>query len=299
MTELSETKLLTLNQIGLIPGPREEKEAFINRVNYSLNLKEHLPEEIKAQIPEQSFSHQGEASNVLHQATENLKKQYDCSPNWVPLFFSNYKLPFWHGGCAWIFQMTEQSPTSALIQLRQTFSHSPKYLGIYDRNELLTHELSHVGRMMFQEPQFEEVLAYRTSNSAFRRWFGPIIQSSVESALFMLFLFVLIVFDVFLIALNRPDAYSFALWLKIIPIAIIMAAFIRLWNRQKTYRLCLQNLGKCVGQDKAEAVAYRLQDHEIKLFSKLSAEEINKYAHVKVKEELRWEVIYKAYFNPE
>jgi hypothetical protein len=288
--------LLTYNQIGLIPGPGEEKEDFLKRVDYSLNLKNHLPEEIKVQLSKKSFSQDDEALKVINESSEKLKSLYDCSPQWVPLFFSNYKLPFWQGGCAWIFQMTEQSPTSALIQLREVFNRSPKYLAIYDRNELLTHELSHVGRMMFQEPKFEEVMAYRTSNSSFRRWFGPIIQSSAESALFLLFLFMLVVFDVFLIALNRPEAFTLALWLKTIPIALIIAALTRLWRRQRTYRLCVQNLENCVGPDKAEAVAYRLKDQEILLFSKLSPEKIKDFAKAKMKEELRWDVIYRAYF---
>lgn len=294
MPNISNNKLLTLNQQGLIPGPGESKEAFLLRAEYCQNLKDHLPEEIKTHLPDQALSKE---HAILDQAAETLKKKYDCAPHWVPLFFSNHKLPFWHGGCAWIFQMTEQSPTAALIQLRQTFSRSPKYLGIYDRNELLAHELTHIGRMMFQEPKFEEVLAYRTAKSPFRRWFGPVIQSSTESALFMLFLFVLIVFDVFLIALGRPDAYSLTLWLKLIPVGIILAALARLWKRQKTYKKCLQNLEGCVESDKAEAVAYRLQDHEIQFFSKVSAQEIREYAQAKSEEELRWDVIYQAYFQ--
>lgn len=299
MTDFSEEKFLTLNQIGLIPGPQETQEAFIKRVNYTLNLKDHLPEEIKKLLPN-GVRNLGDGdldqTDVLMQAANRLKKLYDCSPEWIPLFFSNYKLPFWHGGCAWIFQMTEDSPTSALIQLRQAFSRSSTYLGIYDRKELLTHELSHVGRMMFQEPKFEELLAYRTADSFWRRWMGPLVQSSLESALFLLLLFMLIVFDVFLLALNRPDAYFFALWLKLIPLAAFAAAFGRLWIRQKTYAKCLKNLVECVGLDKAQGVAYRLQDHEIALFSNISPDEINAYAASKMNDELRWQVIYIAYF---
>lgn len=291
MSDILESKLLFLNQIGLIPGPCETEEAFLLRANYCQNLNDCLPEEIKAHLlTDQSFS-----PHILNEAAENLRKRYDCSPRWIPLFFNNYKLPFWHGGCAWIFQMTEQSSTAALIQLRQSFNHSQKYLGIYDRNELLTHELSHIGRMMFQEPKFEEILAYRTANSSFRRWFGPIIQSSTESALFMLLLFVLIVFDFFLIALSGPDAFAIAFWLKLIPFSVIIIALLRLWKRQKIYKLCVKNLEACIGQEKAEAVAYRLKDQEIHLFSKFP-QEIKNYAKSKINEELRWKVIYKAYF---
>lgn len=292
MSEISEEKLLMFNQIGLIPGPKEAQDSFLKRVNYGLHLKNQLPEELKTTL----LNEKGHHPEILIPATERLKKLYDCAPSWTPLFFSGYKLPFWNGGCAWIFQMTEDSPTSALIQLQQTFRNSATYLGIYQREELLAHELSHVGRMMFQEPKFEELLAYRTATMSYRRWLGPMMQSSTESALFLLSLFLLIIFDVFLLTLNNPKVYFFSLSLKTIPIAMVLAALIRLWNRQKTYKTCIHNLEKCVSIDKAEAVAYRLQDEEIVLFSKSSSQAIKAYATLKMKEELRWQVIFKAYF---
>lgn len=293
MSAFSEKELLMLNEIGFIPGPQEECSAFKKRVDYCLNLKDHLPEELKT-IFSNEDRHQLES--FVH-PTERLKKLYDCSPKWTPLFFNNYKLPFWQGGCAWIFQMTEDSPTSALIQLRQAFSCSSHYLGVYNREELLMHELCHVGRMMYQEPKFEELLAYRTANSKYRRFIGPLIQSSLESALFLLLLLMLIFFDLFLVLQNLSNAYFVALWLKIIPASIAIAALIRLWKRQVTYAACIKNLKKCIGSDRAEAVAYRLQDHEIILFSQMTPAEIKDYAALKHQVELRWQVIEKAYFQ--
>lgn len=313
MVNISEEKLLMLNQMGLIPAPNEDRKSFIERANYSLNLKSllysqhsHLQgatshPEVAVNIPEELVVNLSSGSipetQSIHEAAENLKKIYDCSPTWTPLFFSNYKLPFWHGGCAWIFQMTETSPTSALIQLRSIFNRSNQYLKIYHKQEILTHELSHVGRLMFQEPKFEELLAYRTAKSSFRRWVGPFIQSSIESALFLLVLFVLIVFDVFLLALGRPDVYYIALWLKVIPAFIGIMGVIRLYYRQRTYASCIDQLKKCVGSSKAEAVAYRLKDDEVILFSKLSIEKIREYAGMQMNKELRWHVIFNAYFS--
>lgn len=298
MPPFSRDKLLQLNQIGFIPGPDEEEEAFAKRVQYGLNLSEQLPEELQTalanptSIREPSTSDQAE---ILNPALSKLSRCYDCAPKWIPLFFSNYKLPFWHGGCAWIFQMTEDSPTSSLIQLRGIFRRSQKYLGFYDREELLTHELSHVGRMMFQEPKFEELLAYRTSHSSFRRWLGPLVQSSTESALFLLLLFVLVVFDVFLLAMGRPDAYFLALWLKAIPAFLFLAAMVRLYQRQKIFNQCLARLKECSKEEHAAAIAYRLKDEEIALFATMSPQEIKAYAFRQAAKELRWQVIVKAY----
>jgi hypothetical protein len=295
MNEISENELLALNRTGLIPGPYEQLETYLKRIDYTLHLNDHLSNELKSLLSDTNFD--AEKKELVNQSAENLKNIYDCYPNWTSLFFSNYKLPIWQGGCTWIFQMTEESPTSSLIQLRKTFINSTKYLGIYNRTELLTHELAHVGRTMFQEPKFEELLAYNTSKSRFRRWFGPLVQSSTESAMFLLLIFMLVIFDVFLITLNHPDAYALALWLKLIPVFITLAGLLRLWKKHQTYKLCIKNLTACVGSSKAEPVAYRLQDAEIIVFAKMNKKQINQFAAKKAKEELRWKIIFKAYFN--
>lgn len=291
MHALSDEELLQFNRLGLIPGPHESAEAFAVRAGYCLSLKQHLSAELKANLAEESSS-----PEILIPANQNLSAIYDIAPDWIPLFFSNYRLTYWHGGCAWIFQVSEDSPTAALIQLRRNLRDSPRYL-FYKRDELLSHELAHVGRMQFQEPKYEEMIAYQTTTSAFRRWFGPILQSPLEGVLFVLMLFLIIVFDIFLIALQRPEAYKLALWLKLIPISLIGYALARLWSRQRTFKACINSLQTCLGSlQKARAVVYRLQDREITTFSHMKPEEIRTYASNCAKSELRWHVIQKAYF---
>src|SRR5262245_52150906 len=115
----------------------------------------------------------GSISSAEHGTALEL---FDCAPDWIPLFFSNYRLPFWQGGCTWILQRTECDPPFALLQLNKAYKDHDVYLKFYRRDELVTHECAHVGRMAFDEPAFEEIIAYRTSPSPFRRWLGPIIQ---------------------------------------------------------------------------------------------------------------------------
>ena len=52
--------------------------------------------------------------------------------------------------------------------------------------------------MKFEEPQFEELLAYRNSPAAWRRWLGPIVEAPWESLLFMLSLLLLLALDLYL-----------------------------------------------------------------------------------------------------
>ena len=77
----------------------------------------------------------------------------------------------------------------------------------------------------------------------------------------MTFKLALYVFDVFLVAMHRPDAYGLALWLKLIPLTLVLGALIRLWRRQRTFEACLNNLSNICGRH-AAAVAYRLTDKE-------------------------------------
>lgn len=291
MKEYSDAELIKLNKMGFIPGPGELLDSFCARVDYCLNLKDHLPNELKCALSTESSS-----PEILASPIKYLQSMYDIAPDWIPLFFSNYKLSFWHGGCAWIFQMTEEEPTTALIQLRSSLLYSPKYLGLYRREELLTHELCHVGRMMFQEPRYEEFFAYQTSCFRIRKWLGPILQSSVESVCFLLVLFLIVVFDLFLVALHHHDAYMMALWIKTLPVVFIGLGLWRLWKRHRAISATLKNLREVLGtNEKASFVAYRLTDSEIESFSQMSGAQIIEYMNDQ--QELRWQVIRKAYFS--
>jgi hypothetical protein len=294
MTLFSDQQLLHFNQLGLIPGPGESADEFGLRVNYCLNLKENLSEEFKNYLG----SLNEDSVDPLINSFDTVASTYDISPTWIPVFFSNYKLPPWLGGCAWIFQMTETSPTAAVLQLRQNLKRSPKYLGIYHRDELVTHELAHVGRLKFEEPKFEEVLAYHTSPSAFRRWFGPIVQSSFESMLFVIVLLLITCIDIFLLVFHNYEAYLSASWLKAIPISMICLALIRLWGRQHRFNKCLAQLEMCLQSPQdALKVLYRLTDREVLNFAGMNTQEIISYAAKEAANSLRWQLIYNAYFK--
>lgn len=294
---LSEKELLEYNKVGLIPGPSETKEAFTERATYCLNLQNQIPEMLAHELP---FSRDEIhlTNEILESGCKKARSIYDIFPSWVPLFFSNYKLSFWHGGCAWIFQQKQNSPTSAFFQLRQNFRKSKTYLGVYDQDELISHELSHVGRMMFEEPKFEEILAYRSSKSSFRRFFGPIVQSSYESTIFVLFLLLLITVDFFTITGGYKDPFSLSLIGRFGILCLISYALVRLWLRQKQFKGCLKNLRKTVSNiHEADAVIYRLTDDEIIAFSRQSPEEIQQYAEEQKTHTLRWKLLDKAYFK--
>lgn len=290
MTEVSDDKLFICNEKGLIPGPGESVESFVQRVEYCLKLSEH----IENKLP---FSVENEASSeLIQEVCVYISPLYDIAPDWVPVFFSNYRLAPWHGGCAWIFQMSEEEPTAAFFQLRQGLKEAPTYLWFYNRTDLMAHEMAHVGRMMFEEPRFEEMLAYRTSKNRWRRWWGSLINSSAESAWFVFILLPIIFFDLYLLFAGYERYYWSVMWIKLLPLGLVLAAIIRLWRKHAVLERTLKKLTSISdSKTKAEAFLYRLTDKEIEIFSKMTVQEIVKYAESD--SSLRWRVIKQAYMN--
>ena len=281
-------KLLEYNTEGFIPGPSESMEAFEQRVSYCLNL----PSNPDLPLPKETEG----PKELIESAYPSSTTLFDIKPHWIPIFFSNYQLMPWHAGCAWIFQVSDQTPTAAFFQLRSHFKIHPSYLGIYQRDEIFAHEIAHVGRMMFEEPKYEEILAYQTSKNKWRQYIGPLFQSGGETALFVFLLLPLVLWDTYLLTMGYDTLYKATWWTKLIPVALLSLYFIRLWMRQTTFKKTLRRLGKAVGYENAHAVIYRLTDQEIEIFSKITADEIRRYAERQRDKSLRWQVIAAAYF---
>lgn len=291
MKPLSTQDLIAFNKQGLIPGPGESDEAFHQRALFCLSLRQTLAQ--SSEVPE-IFLQQGAEKPHLSAAFPLTKTLFDITPGWLPLIFSNEKLPPWHGGCAWIFQLDDDAPTAALLQLRQRFAHSQRYLGLYDKTEIIAHEIAHVGRMAFPESKFEEVLAYQTSSSSFRRWLGPVVETARESLFFILLLGLLLMVDIALIATGHHTAYFWMMWLKTIPLGLIGYGLWRVIRKQRRFQRCLKILKQLYG-DRAHPVIYRLTDDEIILFSKSPADTIQAYVQEQQHRSLRWRLIASAY----
>lgn len=267
------------NRLGIIPGPKESAEDFFRRAEHCLRLKELLAKD--SALP---FANPASTRGV------RIQEIYDIDPVWVPLFYSNHGLRFWQGGCAWIFQLEEHSPTGAFIQLRKEFAEKKCYLGLYQREELLDHELAHIGRMSFEEPQFEEFFAYYTSPFRLRRFFGPVFQSSRETTMFFILLLIVFFADLSVVSLGRLSFYPLLLWTKALPMFFLFAAFARLCWRWRQFYRCLEKLGRLADGDerKAQALLYRLTDREIIDFAGMEQGDIE--AYVERQDSLRWKV---------
>ena len=288
MNELAQWEEWNLQ--GFIPGPDETEIAFTERVDFCKNLQQNLMQKVGENFP---FDLKDHSSDSLGDVLPFTKELFGIAPQWVPLFFNNYHLAPWHGGCAWIFQMDEKSPTAAFLQLRSPFRFSSNYLGLYNRKELIAHELAHVGRMLYQEPQFEELFAYQTSTSKWRCWLGPIVQSSKESLFFILSLGIVIMAD--LASLGSGMNLN-TWWLKMVPFLLVVFGIGRLFYRHSLMNRCLANLESLNLLKDAKHLLYRLRDSEIKQFARLPPSQIQKFIDGSAINSFRWRFLKKIYF---
>ena len=143
-------ELLALFRRGLVPGPNESEEAFIKRA------ASHFP----LSLPE------------WEEVAPLLQTEWGFAMDWVPLTYSSEKLLLWEGAVFWI-----REDGSSFIQLKK---HSP---------EILIHEAVHAAREAFNEPVFEEFLAYATCRASWRRFLGPLFTHIWEFPLFALAIF--------------------------------------------------------------------------------------------------------------
>ena len=153
-----------LNAQGLIPGPSETEEEFLTRVDTCLHIKEKLS---AIAVPELSFLMEDRHSEeALHEAFAITRPLFGIEPAWVPLFFTDHQLSPWHGGCAWIFRIDDQTPTSGFIQLRSRFRTSGSILwGLYDRKELDSSRVGSYQEWSITIPNSKEIIAYRASST--------------------------------------------------------------------------------------------------------------------------------------
>lgn len=209
---------------GLIPGPKETEEEFLKRV---------------------------EACKVHSNLSSRTQEVFGFSIDWVPVTVSNKNLFPWEGAAIWI--MSDAPPQ---IQLREHFFKTKLFQK--DMDEFLAHEAVHAARMMFEEPQFEEILAYQTSKNRFRKFWGPLFRSSKESLLL-----------VSVLAATLACGWFLPWQIYLLPMSVLVFFCVRLVRSQRIFDKCLKKTSL--------PFMLCLSDEEIRLFSQFSEEEIKAY----------------------
>lgn len=150
-------KLCSWSQEGWILAPQEEKTSVIQRKETLESV--NFPKEQKILLP-----------------------LYDLEVSEVPLLVSNRSLWPWQGAVLWQY-WDDRGRTYPVIQVRENG-------GGKKQEEALAHELVHFSRFSFSEPLFEEILAYKTSSSLWKSFFGPLFMRPWEATCFVVFSFL-------------------------------------------------------------------------------------------------------------
>jgi hypothetical protein len=204
---------------------------------------------------------------------------FGIRPTWVPLHYSNKGLPPWQGAAACI-----ADETTAWIQLRTSLQRRRRLWGFYSRDELIAHELAHIGRMAYNEPRFEELLAYQTAPPFRQRW-AALIQTPLE-AILLLSTFLVASLVATLLLFFYPLLYAYLYWIQFLPFLLVIFLAARLTYRRHQLKR-LSHL--------PPALVYRLTDAEIITFGNMSRPSIRKYAEKQTS--LRWQMLRAAYFK--
>ncbi len=295
-TKISDEQLLEFNKKGLIPGPSEDCYHFLFRARHCLRFSNDIEAFFHSENKCLPFcSNDNVPKEKCRKSLTRTQEHYDCSPEWAPTFFSNEGLAYWHGACSQISSLGEDNPL-VYIQLRKAFRNSEYYFGIFSREDVLAHEYAHIGRMAFEEPKYEELIAYRCSTSWLRRWLGALVLSPIETWIFVISLFSFILIDYLLLLTGNLNLYDKLTWLKVIPLCMAAFASYRLFAIQKTFLATLNHLKELLGDANANAVIYRLTDDEIDSFAEMMPHSILQYAQENRSHSLRWRLLSKAYF---
>ncbi len=135
------------------------------------------------------------------------------------------------------------------------------------RQEVINHELVHAKRAMFNEPKFEEMIAYQTSSSKLRKTLSPIVNSTQETLVFILL--------AFLIPFSPLPFITYFSYLSI-----------RLWKKTMTFNKCIKQLK--LSSPGNEKFIEGMTDKEIILVASKGVEKLNTSS-------FRWKFLQEVY----
>ena len=276
--------LLQLDSMGFIMGPAEGPREYVERIRLLIanvgKMEKSLVETGTFEIEGVTVLSKERISRELFaEATTVNQRLYGFSIDWVPGFFID---PFFlFGGCAFAFF----PEFFAMFIIRKSFRKSKKWF-IYNRQELLAHELCHIARIALDSTLYEETFAYQVSPSRVRRVLGGLFLRPMDSYLFLGVTFLLLVAQ--MIRLYWLPGLSIVPFWGVILITFSWLSLRYVWLMQtlkKAYRNAFRLFGK-----RTAKVLFRCTDAEVKLWAGLDTKaQAEKW--LESQEGLRWKVI--------
>jgi hypothetical protein len=251
--------------MGFFPALHETVSDFEQRMQNAIDWSENLWDE-PLSLPSEKIELKASSrlsKDQLKKDGQRCLERYGICPNWVPAYTDNQGLPLLTGGMAvQIWDEAQVSPKT-WFQLKATYRDRPKWL-IYERSEIISHEMCHVARLHLNSKRYEETLAYGVSHSWLRKTLGGALLTPRDNMTFFVVLFTWLCADMFQMFDVELGIFHWVLK-ALLPIAITLGLF-RNVNIQKEVKTAEKALQKHVG-DMAQTVLFCLNDEQIRAIS--------------------------------
>ncbi len=286
--------LADLDARGFLCGLHETAEEYAARLKCLLknaaDLEKALADTGRYEKEGMAFQAQDRIPPSFYRQVDGLcQRLYAFSIDWVPGFFLDPSFSFLFGGCAYYYL----PDFFALFIIRRSFKRQERWL-IYNRKELLAHELCHVARIALNSNRFEEDFAYRTASSPLRRFIGGIFHHERDSFLFLGSVFLMLAAQI-LRTFWLPQLPIWPFWSGIG--AVVAWLVLRHLNQASCSRRALLKLRPCFG-DRAEAVLFRCGDDEIpRIAAMATPQECETWCRQQATTVLRWKVILHRFLS--
>lgn len=277
--------LLELDAMGLLPAPGEDAKEFAAKLSSLSNALAKLNDELKAN-PVTEIASGIKISkdcsipkDIYEEALQITQKLYAVRPVWVPGFFANESFGALWGGCA----LSDPASKLVLFIIRKAFAKRRRWL-VYDRQELMAHEMIHAAHQSFNEWQFEEYFAYRSAKTALRKFFGGCFIHKYDAMCFLLPVLLLPLAQL-LVLHNVITLPMWIFWViaGIYPVYLAVRCTVINMIAAKARKFLLQS-----GIKAADAVLFRLNVREIRSLARKV---------MPAGDDLRWQIIRKRFIN--
>lgn len=280
-----------LDAAGFLPGVGEAAADFESRIAAIREAHRQFEEELSAngevKVFQEFLLKESERipAEIIAEADDLTGELYDFRTVHVPGFFLSRDVGLLWGGC----MISDTELPFSFFLIRGAFRKRQKWF-LYNRKELLAHELCHSMRQPLRDVPLEEFFAYRTSPSRFRRYLGNCFIRDYDALLFVIPVFILlgaVIVQSFLL----PALPAWPFWI----LALAYPAYLLYRNaRARHWVFKAAKTLKRFGVEKPMAVLFRSTTPEIRELGKLKSPE-SLWAYVDEKQELRWQIIRRRF----
>ncbi|MBR5079052.1 MAG: hypothetical protein IKX30_09940 [Victivallales bacterium] len=224
-------------------------------------------------------------NTLFAKIAEHTKRLYRFQIDWVPGFFIDPSFSLLFGGCAFC----SYPDFFTMFIIRRTFKTQEKWL-IYNRDELLAHELCHVARIALLSEEFEETFAYQTSSSSFRKLIGGIFRKQTDSFMFLGVTFILLFAQI----LRTQWIHTMPIWPFWSLVGLVFAwLLIRHAFHCRRLGIAQRHIAELFGAENAFPVMFRCTDEELHRFASTPPHTLKTW--ILEQSSLRWQIIRKRF----